>query len=531
VTAHGSDMTGTRTLLEFSLRRERLRIEAWLLGITALVLVTTQAIHGLYPTQAALDLAAAAAQGNAGAIAFNGPVQGLTTVGGEVAFQSGSFALVLVALMSLLMVTRCTRAEEESGRTELLRASALGRNAQTAAALLLVTAMNLVLALAVGVGLIAQGLPPAGSVCFGLSFLAIGLVFTALSLVTTQIVENGRTASGLAGIVLGYAFVVRAIGDIHDPRLSWLSPIGWSQKVRPFAGERWWSFVVPVGVTVALLLVARALSRRRDWGAGLVPARPGPARADARLGHPLGLALRLNRGAVIGWAATLLLLGVAYGAIADDVASFVSGNKALQDLVAAAGGPSLIDSYFGTALLVLALVACCCPVQILQRARSEETDAHAELVLATPTGRARWLAAQLVTAWAGSLVVLVAGGLGAAVPYALETGRWAQVPSLVGAALAYLPALSLVAAIAVVLFGLLPGALGVVWAGLAGCFVVGFLGELLKLPHWLKQVSPFQQAPQLPAAHLTVAPLVWQTAAAAVLIAGGLLAFRRRDVG
>ena len=527
----GKDLTGTAFLLGFGLRRERLRIAAWLVGITALVLVTTQSIRDLYPTQADLDQAALAAQGNAGAIAFNGPVQGLTTVGGEVAFQSGSFVLVLVALMTLLMVTRCTRAEEESGRTELLRATPLGRNAQTAAALLLVTGMNVVLALVVTVGLVAQGLPVVGTLSFGASSLAVGVVFAAVSLVTAQLVENGRTASGLAGIVLGYAFVLRAIGDIHDARLSWLSPIGWSQKARPFAGERWWPFVVPAGVTVALLLVAHALAGRRDWGAGLAPARPGPGRAAPGLGRPLGLALRLDRATVLGWSGALVVLGVAYGSIAEDVDSFVKDNQTLRDLFAGAGGPSLIDSYFATATMVLALVACCCPVQILQHARAEETSQHAELVLATPTGRVHWLAAQLLVAWAGSLVVLVAGGLGAGVPYALETGHWARVPTLVGAALAYLPALWLVAAVAVGLFGLVPGALGIVWVGVVGCFVVGFLGPVLKLPHWVRQLSPFEQAPHLPAAQVSITPLVVQGATALVLVAWGLLAFRSRDVG
>ena len=256
----------------------------------------------------------------------------------------------------------------------------------------------------------------------------------------------------------------------------------------------------------------------------------GPARAVAGLGRPLGLALRLNRGIVLGWSAALLVLGVAYGSIANDMDSFVKGNKTLQDIIAAAGGPSLIDSYFGTTMIVLALVACCCPVQILQRLRTEETSLHAELVLATPTGRVRWLAAPLVVACAGALVVLVTGGLGVGVPYAIETGHWSQVPALVGAALAYLPALYLVAAVTVALFGLLPSALGVVWAGLVGCFVVGFLGEVLELPHWLMQISPFEQAPQLPAAPLGFTPLVWRVGKA-VLIALGMLAFRRRDIG
>src|SRR4029450_6958217 len=151
-------------------------------------------------TQASLDQAAAAST-NAAVIAFNGPAQGLDTVGGEVAFQAGTFGLILVAVMGLLMPVRGTRTDEESGRTELLRAGGLGRHAPTAATLVVVAAMNALVAAAVmtrppppappaapplllaamsavapaavTASLLAQGLPAAGSVSFGVSFLAI----------------------------------------------------------------------------------------------------------------------------------------------------------------------------------------------------------------------------------------------------------------------------------------------------------------------------------------------------------------------
>src|SRR5262249_488904 len=228
------ELTGTWLLVRFTLRRDRTRIMVWVVSVTALVVATAASIKGLFPTQADLDQAAAASAKNAAAIAFNGPVQGLYAVGGEVAFQSGRIGLVLVALMSLLMIGRYPRVEEESGRTELLRATVLGRDVQTAAALLVVTGMNVAIGVAVTTSLIVQGLSAAGSVSFGTSFLAIGVVFSAVALVTAQISENSRVASGLAGAILGYAFAMRAVGDIGDGRLSWLSPIGWSQKPRPY---------------------------------------------------------------------------------------------------------------------------------------------------------------------------------------------------------------------------------------------------------------------------------------------------------
>lgn len=526
-----SGLTGTWFLIRFTARRDRLRIALWLVALTGLVLLMAASIQALYPTQRDLDEAAAAATGNAAVIAFNGPAQGLDTVGGEVAFQSGAMGLTLVGLMSLLLTVRYTRVEEETGRTELLRATVLGRDAQTAAALTLVTAMNLVISVAVTVGLLGLGLPAAGSACLGASFLAVGLVFTALSLVTVQVTENSRIAAGLAGTLLAIAFTLRAVGDIHYGWLSWLSPIGWAQKARPYAGERWWPFAVPVLFTLALLVVAGLLTRQRDWGAGLIRSKPGAFRAAPALGRPLGLALRLNRGNLIGWTVSLLVLGLAYGLIANEVDSLVADNQAMQEMLASAGGVNLTDAYLGTAMLMLGLIGCCLPVQTLQRLHAEEVRLHAESVLATPTSRLRWLGSHLVVAAAGGIVVMAAASLGVGVPYAIESGDAGHVLALVGAGLAYLPAIGVLSGLATALYGLVPRALPATWVLLVGCLVAGLLGQVLKLPSWVVELSPFQRTPQLPAADLSVPPLVALSAIAVALAAIGALALRRRDIG
>lgn len=91
-------------------------------------------------------------------------------------------------------------------------------------------------------GLIATGLAAAGSAAFGLAWAATGCAFTAVGALSAQLTPGGRTATGIAASFLGLAYILRAIGDAagHDDAiwLSWLSPIGWSQQVRPFAHER-----------------------------------------------------------------------------------------------------------------------------------------------------------------------------------------------------------------------------------------------------------------------------------------------------
>jgi ABC-2 type transport system permease protein len=103
------------------------------------------------------------------ALAFlYGPVYG-HSVGGLTAWKPGVLVAVTAALMSIFVVIRHTRADEEAGRLELVGSTATGRQAPLAAALLVALAANVVLGLLVTVTLIAIGLPAAGSLAYALA--------------------------------------------------------------------------------------------------------------------------------------------------------------------------------------------------------------------------------------------------------------------------------------------------------------------------------------------------------------------------
>lgn len=531
MTGATTGLTGTATLIRFIVRRDRVRIVVWVAAIAILVTLIAVSVKGLYPTQAELDQAAAASNGNAAVIAFNGPAQALNTVGGEVAFQAGAMGLVVVALMSVMMIGNLTRGEEESGRLEMLRSLPIGGHTPTAAAALTVAAMNVAVGVLVTLALLGQGLPRAGSVIFGVSFTLTGLLFAGVALVAAQVTENTRVVYGIAGAVLGASFMLRAVGDIGDGTLSWFSPIGWAQKTRPFAGERWWPFLPMLAVIAGLVAATGALANRRDIGSGLVQPRPGRRGASRGLGHPLGLALRLQRGSLIGWSVGLLVTGMAFGSIANNVDDFVRDNKALADALVPAGGDSLTDSYLATCCGILALVGTGFAIQSTLRLRSEEMSLRAEPMLATPLSRWRWAMSHLTVAFGGSVIMLVVAGLAVGASYGVGGGDLTLLPGLVGAAVAYAPAMWLLVGLTVAFIGLAPRGAGAIWAVLAGCLVVGLLGEVLDLPGWMATISPFQHVPRLPAADLSVLPLAVLTAIAASLTWAGLSGLRRRDIG
>jgi ABC-2 type transport system permease protein len=525
-----ASLTGLGPLTRFAVRRERVRILVWIASIVLLVVVTVGSIKGLYPTQSDLDAAARTSEDNAAAIVFNGPPQGLDTVGGQVAFQTGTFGLILMGLMSLFMLGRMTRGEEEAGRAELLRSLPVGRHALPATALLAVGTMTVVTGALVALSLVALGLPATGSVVFGLSFTLFGLFFAACTLVLAQVTENTRVVYGIGGLLLGASFLLRAIGDVGDGTVSWLSPIGWAQKTRPFAGETWWPFLVLLGATGLLAWLAAALGRRRDLGAGLVVPRAGPAHAAPSLGSPLGLATRLQRGSLVGWSVGMAFLAVAYGSIADSINDFVKDNQALTDIVAAQGNGTLAEQYLAMSFRILALVATGFAIQSALRVHGEEAAGRAESVLATPVSRTSWAASHLVLAFGGSLVVLLLSAAAFGVADAAVTGASDAIGDAVIGLVAFAPAVWVLVGLAAVLVGVFPRATVVVWGALGVCFVIGMFGQLLDLPTWVQDVSPFQHVPQYPVADIDPVPLVLLCAVAVALTAAGLAGLRRRDL-
>ena len=61
--------------------------------------------------------------------------------------------------------------------------------------------------------------------------------------------------------------------------------------------------------------------------------------------------------------------------------------------------------------------------------------------------------------------------------------------------------------------------------------MIGMFGQLLDLPTWVQDISPFQHVPPYPASDLRAVPLVALVAIAGGLTALGLAGLRRRDIG
>ncbi|RBY75542.1 ABC transporter permease [Geodermatophilus sp. TF02-6] len=521
--------TGSGTLLAFALRRDRVRLPVWVAGGAVLMAVQSTGNQAVFGTPAELAAFRATIGSNAAAIALGGPPVGLDTIGGVVAFRSSFVFTLVAALMAMTTVVRHTRADEEAGRTELVRATRVGRHAPLLAAVALSALGCVALALGLGVAAAVTGLPAGGAFLFGASIGALGLVFTGVAAVAAQVTGSARAALGLTGTVFGIAAVLRAVGDIEGNGWSWASPIGWSQAAHPWSDDRWTPLLLSLAAAVVLPVVARALLDHRDLGAGLLQPRPGRPTATRALGSPLGLAWRLQRGALAGWAVGLVVLGLVYGWFAGSVEDLLAGNAAIRQFLPSSA--DLVDSYLATTLSITALLAGAYAVAAALRARGEEASGRAEPVLATATGRVRWLASHLAVALAGSAALLVVGGAAMGLAAAAAVGDGALAGRLVGGALAYVPAVWVLAGAAAALFGLLPrAAAALAWAAVAYVVVVTLFAESFDWPRWVSDASPLAWTPSVPAEAATAGSALGLLAVAAVLLAAGSAGFRRRDL-
>lgn len=525
-------LTGAGKLVRLILRRDRLLLPLWIGFLCLVVLSFPSSLREVFPTAAErLQYA-----DNAVFVALYGRLSGSSL--GEFVIWRAGFVPVIVALISLLAVIRYTRVEEETGRRELLGSTAIGRHAGLTAALATTFGANLVLALLVALSMISQDLSAAGSLAFGTELAAAGWVFAAVGALAAQLTVSATGARAIATTVLGAAYLLRVTGDLSGHAggsvawLSWLSPIGWVHRIQPYGGQRWWILALAAGLTAVLAAAAIAMSAQRDVGAGLLPPRPGRATAAPYLRTPLALAWRLHLGLLAGWTAGFAVLGVVFGGLAEGIGDLQQDNPTLRDIFARMGGRTgLIDAYLAGIMGVLGLIAAAYAIQATIRLQIEETSGRAEPVLATSVGRLRWAASHLTFTILGPTVALATAGLTAGLAYGLSTGHLGrELPRVLGAAIVQLPAVWVLAAVAVALFGLLPRLALAAWGALAVCLLFLMVGAAMQLNQSLLDISPFSHIPKAPGAAVTATPLVWLTATAAALTAAGLIGLRRRDI-
>jgi ABC-2 type transport system permease protein len=376
--------------------------------------------------------------------------------------------------------------------------------------------------------------PAGGSAYLALAIVSVVPVFAGVGAVTSQLAPTKRVATGLATGVLLLAFALRTASAISSAGVGWLrwtTPLGWSEELRPFADPQPIVLLLPIAAGGLLLLVAMALTTRRDIGSGILPARDSAPPRLRLLGSPTAQALRSERGTLTAWLAGVgafaLLMGVISSAATPDV---ISDDVQRQLEKLGAGSVVTPSGWLGFAFIFFVLAVSLFGCTQIASLRAEEAEQRLETLLALPLGRRQWLTRRLLLATGGAAAVALAAGVLAWAGAATQ-GADVSLSSMLGAGANCLPAALLFLGLGALAFAAAPRASSAIAYGLVGAaFVWELFGSLLDVPAWLLALSPFHDIGLVPGQAFDSTGAAVMLGIAALASVAAVLGFERRDL-
>ncbi|KRB36738.1 ABC transporter permease [Microbacterium sp. Root180] len=529
-------------LLGQRLRRDWLQVVLWTVGTALLAYSSYVGVAGTYGSEQDRTSLLAAALANPVILLFRGLPSGADE-GAFMVFLIFPWLAILAAFMSTFLAVRHTRGDEEAGRAELVAATPAARSLPIVATAVHGVLANLLLAALTAGAFLAVGLDAEGSLLAGAAAGAVGVVFLGVGLFAAQLMRTSRGANSVAVWTVMATFVLAGIGNaigtpsddltsMESSWLAWLSPFGWGENTRAFDENLWWPAFLCLGVGIALAATSIALSSVRDLGGSFVAERLGRGAASAALSTPIALVWRLTRGAVLGWAVGGLLTGMLSTSLASIVQEVGAQNPAVEEILRQISGEGSIEQGTVTTFFtMLGVLAACCAVQIVCRARQEEAHGTAEPLLAAPVGRVRWLGDYLVVALVGIVLVIAAAIGGAAIGIAGQDGEWDLMTTVLVTGAGQVAAASVFLVVTALAFVLVPRlTIPLGWTLVLVAMVLGLFGPLFGFPEWLVHLSPIAVTPTIDGNDVDLRGLWWLVLAAGVGAAASLALMRRREL-
>lgn len=523
--------TGFLPLYKTAAKQNAHLIAPWIVLISVLSVTSFIAYDWIFPHTADRIALSMTIGSNPAFNLIFGEAHNLLSAEGFNTWRSLALGSLFAGLMTIFIVVRETRAKEDSGEAEIVAANVVGRNTQLAVAVVLAWMASILLGVVAASATILVGGNVTDSIMLALAWTASGIIFSAVAAIACQLGSYARTANSIAVTFLGVCFLVRGYADASPDVdwLLWLTPFGWLQKIEPAGANAVWPLLFAAGATFILLVIAGLLSRRRDFGQGLLPSRPGVPRAGL-VRSLYGLALRLQGSSVISWTISFVVLGSVFGYLVSSLGSVFSRNAQIAHLLAAGSAPAdQTFEFIGTLLQVLGIIAALYGVQVMMRIYNEEMSSRVAPLLAGATTRWKVFISHVAIAFIGPAIGLT---LSACMIAFIATSKGASVNAwdIIRQALVELPAVWVLIGISVATIGARPVVRFVSWMAIVVTFALTILGPLFNLWDWVLGISPLWHVPNVVDLNADWSQLVWLCAVVVGLLLIGFIGFTKRDI-
>ncbi len=528
-----NEFVGTGAIIRLFLRRDRFLLPLWIFFSVTLVFVTAVTFTAI----GGQDLGFVLSEFNQDPLisALLGPAISIDLSGAIVWRGISQMALVL-GIGSLLMVIRHTRTDEETGRSELIRAYPIGRHTNLTAALILTTIGNLIAGILIALSIIALGGAAGGAFIFGATLSTIGCFYAGIGALGVQLRENSSTARSLGIAALGLGLVMAILNNFGGgyTLLRWITPMAWQRVTSPFAGNYSWGLLYCAVFAAVPTIIAYKLSARRDLGAGVLSSSPGLPEASPCFSSPLALAWRLHQKNFIGWMVGIVLYIAAFAAISPSL----SKDGGMSNWLSSLGGTSWSEEmglgyvFISVSIYLMSLFVAAYAMTAVLRMKKEESEGRVEMLLDKQVSRIRWMGSHLIVAAACSAALLLVMGIVGGLSYGLaagdvSSGFWA----VLAMSISKLPPVFILLGTTALLYGLWPKITVLGWGVWLSSVMLEFAWEGQMIDWSLMQISPFAYTHYtIDVTKLPLVPLFFLLCISAILTGIGFWGFGNRDV-
>ncbi|NLC43053.1 MAG: ABC transporter permease, partial [Clostridiales bacterium] len=326
------------------------------------------------------------------------------------------------------------------------------------------------------------------------------------------------------------AYIIRGIGDVGNEALSLISPLGLILRTEVYVNNYWWPVLLTLGISIIIFSVSLYLNSIRDMGAGFITTKPGRREASLFLTSPIGLALRIQRTTIIAWIIGMFILGISYGSILGDLEGFLASNEILMQMLPFAEGMSLTEQFVSMLITIISILGTIPTLIFVLKLNGEEKRNRTEDILANAVSRNKIIGSYTFIGIIAALLIQIVSMLGLWFASEFVMDEVILFSSFLKAGLVHIPAIWIMIGVAVLLIGYLPRHTGLAWTYLGYSFFVGYLGDILKLPDWMRALSPFGHIPQIPMEDINMVKLSVLTLIALSLVMVGFIGYNKRDI-
>lgn len=181
-------------------------------------------------------------------------------------------------------------------------------------------------------------------------------------------------------------------------------------------------------------------------------------------------------------------------------------------------------------MVIMAIVATIPAIMSLYKIKNEINTQRIENIFAKPVSRTYYFSGFIVISLINAVMMIFLASLGMYIAQASVLDNPFTFWTMIKSGIVYIPAIITFVGIGVLLIGWLNKGHFIVYLYLGYTFFVVYLGQLLDVKEWLKNLTPFQHIPEIPVDKMDYMGISVLIVISIIMIIVGLIGFRRKDI-